>query len=370
LVTAVAAANPNTVVILQLGAPVLLPWAEKVKAILAAYLGGEAGSGGIVDVLTGAVNPGGKLAETWPLSLADTPAYNYFPGAGRTAEYRESIFAGYRYYDAAEKAVAFPFGYGLSYTTFAYSDLVLDAPSFKKGDLRTARFTVTNSGSRDGAETVQLYVAAEHSALFRAKKELKGFEKVFLKAGEQTTITLTLNDRSFSYYNAPAASWAIESGAYRILIGASSRDIRLEAAIQVAGDGQETLLAPLRNTAPAYFALPKNGGLTIPGADFAALLGRPLPPNRRDPNAPFTINSTLGDIRDTIIGKIIWRIAGKLMAKAGTDAGAEIRRGIEEQAGDMPLRSMLMVVNFITADKVALLVKALNFRRRRAHHGR
>jgi beta-glucosidase len=170
---------------------------------------------------------------------------------------------------------------------------------------------------------------------------------------------MTLDDRSFSYYNAPAASWAIASGVYRILIGASSRDIRLEAAIQVAGDGKETLLAPLRNTAPAYFALLQST-LTIPGADFAALLGRPLPPNRRDTDASFTINSTLNDIQDTIIGKIIWRVIDKLIDKTG--AGAETRRGFEEQAGSMPLHSMLVVMNFVTPDKVALLVKLLNLR--------
>jgi beta-glucosidase len=199
LIEAVAAANPNTVVVLQLGSPVIMPWASKVRAILVAYLGGQAGGGGIADVLLGRVNPGGKLAETWPLSLAGVPSYRYF-GGDKVTEYRESIFAGYRYYDTAGAEPAYPFGHGLSYTGFTYSDLRLNQSRFKPGETVTAGLTVHNSGNYDGAEIVQLYIEREgDSKIFRAKKELKGFEKVFLKSGESTDVNFTLDDRSFAY---------------------------------------------------------------------------------------------------------------------------------------------------------------------------
>ncbi|MCC8023536.1 MAG: glycoside hydrolase family 3 C-terminal domain-containing protein, partial [Clostridiales bacterium] len=179
LIEAVAAENPNVVVVLQCGAPVEMDWADRVKGIVLSYLGGQAGGSGCVDVLTGKVNPGGKLAETFPYHLSDTPSFRYFPGYSKSVEYRESLYVGYRYYDAADKAVRYPFGYGLSYTTFEYSNLKLGAAEYEPGGGTLAvSFTVTNTGTVPGAEVAQIYVRLEKSRIFRAKRELKGFQVV------------------------------------------------------------------------------------------------------------------------------------------------------------------------------------------------
>jgi beta-glucosidase len=357
LIEAVAVANPNTIVVLMAGAPVVMPWEPRVKAVLLAYLSGQ--GGGIADVLTGSVNPGGKLAETWPRALADTPCAPWFPGRDKTAEYRESIFVGYRYYDTVQKDIAYPFGFGLSYTAFAYSGLTLDKTAFKRGDTLTAVLTVTNTGSRDGAEVIQLYVQSPaDSKIFRATKELKGFEKVFLKAGESKTVSFVLDDRSFAYYNAPESCWAIEGGTYTILIGASSQDIRLQADITVQGDGKEAALAYLKDQAPDYFALSKDG-LTISAASFAALLGRPIPPSHRDATAPFTPDSTLGDTQGTFLGDLIWKLIHKELDRRYGKTGPS-RRFVEQMLFEQPLRSSHMSVKEITPDKAAVLVRLLN----------
>jgi beta-glucosidase len=365
LIEAVAAVNPNTVVVLLTGAPVLMPWAPRVKAILLAYLGGQAGGSGIVDVLTGVVNPGGKLAETWPRALADTPCAPYYPGRDKTAEYRESIFVGYRYYDTAQQEAAYPFGFGLSYTSFAYSNLTLDKDVFdgngQHGALN-ATLTVTNSGERDGAEVVQLYVRPPASTLFRAAKELRGFEKVFLKAGESKAVSFVLDERAFAYYNVPASCWAIEGGVYTLLLGASSRDIRLQADISVSGDGKEAALAFLKEAAPDYFGLSStcvSGRPVIGDSSFAALLGRPIPLSCRDPASRFTPDSTLGDTQGTFLGDLLWKlIRAELTRRYG--ASSSSRRFVEQMLFEQPLRSSHMSVKGFTPGKAAMLVKLLN----------
>ncbi|MDR3275971.1 MAG: glycoside hydrolase family 3 C-terminal domain-containing protein [Treponema sp.] len=382
LIEAVAGANPNTLVVLMTGSPVSLPWADRVKAILLAYLGGEAVGGALADLLTGAVNPSGKLAETWPLSLADTPAYRYFPGV-RTVEYRESVFVGYRYYDTAGKAVAYPLGFGLSYTSFEYSGLSLSRSSFKPGDSVRATITLKNTGAREGAETVQLYVEAGEPAIFRPQKELRGFEKVFLKAGESRSVSFSLDERSFAYYNLPARTWAIEGGEYRVLIGASSRDIRLKAAIQVEGDGKEALLAGLREKAPDYYALkpardtvPRElapGGLDIGAASFEAVLGRPIPQAEpqggRGPGA-FSINTSFEDIKDTFIGRLLWKFLNKEIDRRFPGAEAEARQIAVDTVSYSPIRGLHMAISSITGGHIAFLVKLLNIGRGHAPSGK
>jgi beta-glucosidase len=339
LIEAVCAENPNTAVILQLGAPVTMPFADKAKAILLSYLGGQAGGSAAIDLLFGDANPSGKLAETFPLSLTDTPSFLHFPGGTKTVEYRESIYVGYRYYDAAGKAVQYPFGYGLSYTTFQYSDLKLSAQSYKGGTLE-ATFTVTNKGSVRGAEIAELYVSAKHSKIFRAPRELKGFEKIMLDAGESKTVTIPLNDRSFSYYNTEEKRFAIEGGIYKIEVGASSRDIRLSAEIDVEGDGLEELLLPLYEGLRAY-ARPTGTPLSVPDAEFSMLLSRPIPPAARQKGEPFTMNSTLSDMSKTLIGKIVFaqiKKAALRMAGESTDEG--LKNMFDAMLAEMPIRSL------------------------------
>ena len=346
LIEAVAKANPNTIVVLQLGAPVLMPWKDKVKGIVLSYLGGEAGSGAAADVLFGKTNPSGKLAETFPLRLEDVPCAQYFAGSNTSVEYRESIFVGYRYFDKTERDVLFPFGYGFSYTSFALSNLVVSDKAFQKGNKLTVSVDVENTGSRAGAEVVQIYVGRAQDVVFRADKELKGFAKVFLAPGEKKTVTVVLNDRSFSYYNAKAKAWAMEGGTYTIMAGTSAKHIALAEAVFVEGDGKEQLLAGLRNTAAVYYSLPKTGVLDIPREAFASVYDAEIPkaPSRE---RPFTVHTALGDVRTTIVGRWLYNT---IVKKAGAMFGGGAVDGttkklVESMIDGMPLRSLIMMSN-------------------------
>ena len=233
LIEAVAAANPNTVVVLYNGSPVEMPWIGSVKAVLEAYLGGQAVGLATVRVLFGEVNPSGKLPESFPKKLADNPSYLFYSGEGDTAEYREGIFVGYRYYDRKETELLFPFGHGLSYTSFDFSDLRLSRKRITDQESLTATVRVTNTGKRAGKSVVQLYVGDCESSVFRPVRELKGFEKIFLEPGESKDVSFTLDKRSFAYWNTKIHDWHVESGEFRIEIGHSSRDIACCAAVQV-----------------------------------------------------------------------------------------------------------------------------------------
>ncbi|WP_419872387.1 beta-glucosidase family protein [Candidatus Pristimantibacillus sp. PTI5] len=233
LIEQIASVQSNIVVVLSNGAPVVMPWLSNVKAVLEAYLGGQAAGGAIADLLFGDANPSGKLAETFPRSLKQNPSHPYFPGEGDRVEYREGLLVGYRYYDAKDIVPLFPFGYGLSYTTFAYSDLLLDKGDISDQDTVQVRVRVKNTGSRFGKEIVQLYVRHATPSVIRPEKELKGFAKVSLEPGEEQIVTLTLNKRSFAYYCAELKGWHVESGEYEVLIGSSSRDIALKAIVNV-----------------------------------------------------------------------------------------------------------------------------------------
>ncbi len=358
LIEEVAKVNPNTVVVLMCGAPVVMPWAARVKAILLAYLGGQAVGSAIADLLCGNANPCGKLAETLPTSLSDTPCTRYFPGQAKTVEYRESIFVGYRYYDAAGAEVAYPFGYGLSYTTFEYKDLKLSAGRFAKGDTMTAEVTVTNTGARDGAEIVQLYIGKEQSVVYRAPKELRGVEKVFLKAGESKTVCFTLCDRSFSYYNTKAADWAIEGGDYTVQIGASSRDIRLTANVVVQGDGRECLLENAYHALPSYFA-PAKGGFMAGDAEFETLYGAPVPAGARQPGEPYTMNTTVDELTDTPAGRELYNRLKEQFLK--TFEGVEIDLMTMANFYQFPLRSIhMMTGEDFGRDKMKHEIERLN----------
>ena len=260
LISNVCRVNPNVVLVLSGGAPFVMPNSELYRAAVHGYLGGQAGASAMMDVLLGKVNPSGKLSETWPCRLEDTPAFAYFPGQQRSCEYREGLYVGYRYYDTAGVNVRYPFGYGLSYTSFAYRDL-----SVTDG---VASFTLTNTGSRDGAEVAQLYVSCPNSGIYRPQKELKGFAKVFLKAGESKRVTIALDDKAFRYFDSVSNSWQTEAGEYRILIASNVSQVELEATVRVAG-------CQARETAPGCY---RSACVTdVSDEDFRQLLGREIP---------------------------------------------------------------------------------------------
>jgi beta-glucosidase len=233
LIEAVTEVQPNVVVVLSNGSPIEMPWLDKVKGVLEAYLGGQALGGAIADLLFGDANPSGKLAETFPRELSHNPSYLNFPGEGDKVEYKEGIFVGYRYYDKKNIEPLFPFGYGLSYTTFEYSNLSISKKEILDTETVTVTVNVKNTGEMAGKEIVQLYVKDVESSVIRPEKELKGFEKVELQPGEEKTVTFTLDKRAFAYYNVDLKDWHVESGEFEILIGKSSRDIVLKKSIYV-----------------------------------------------------------------------------------------------------------------------------------------
>ncbi|MCQ2457226.1 MAG: glycoside hydrolase family 3 C-terminal domain-containing protein [Clostridia bacterium] len=234
----------NVCVVLHNGAPVEMPWAERVPAILEAYLGGQAAGGAVVDLLFGAVSPCAKLAETFPLRLEDNPSWPYYPGFRDRADYAEGIWVGYRWYDIRKMDVLFPFGHGLSYTTFEYSDLKLSSDKFKKGNKTEVSVRVTNTGHFPAKETVQFYVRPDHAGRPRPVRELKGIGKIFLQPGESGTVTATLDERSFACWDEEIHDWFVESGRYIIEAAASSRDIRLSAALEAEGDAEYVHVTP------------------------------------------------------------------------------------------------------------------------------
>ena len=264
LLAAVAAVNPNVIVLLSAGSSLETAWLRDCKALVYGCLGGQAGAGALVDVLTGAVCPSGKLAETWVNGYDDSPVKDHFAGEGRTVQYREGLYVGYRYYDTAGVPTAFPFGYGLSYTSFAYSDLQADAQG--------VTLTVTNTGSCAGAEIVQLYVAKPDAKVFRPAQELKGFAKVFLAPGESRTVSIALDDKAFRYWNVKTDRWEVEGGSYQLRVGASSADIRLTAEVSVKGTNAPD---PYEGLDLLHYV---SGQITyVTDAEFGALLGHPVP---------------------------------------------------------------------------------------------
>ena len=256
--------NPNLVGVISAGSAIEMPWHHYFKALLHSYLNGQAGAGAVLSILTGDANPSGKLSETIPRRYEDTPAYRYYPSKERTSEYRESLYVGYRYYDTADIPVLYPFGFGLSYTDFEYSDINVTEDGVS--------FTLTNAGKRDGAEISQLYVSLPSANVFRPKKELKGFSKVFLRAGESKKVTIAFDDKTFRYWNVKTNKWEVEGGEYQIMIGASSTDIRLLAGIKKAAT---TDVLPYEKEALSTYYSGKIQ--TVSDKEFETLLGRPIP---------------------------------------------------------------------------------------------
>jgi len=322
LLEAVAQANENLAVVLSAGSVVETGWVSRCKAVLHAYLGGQAGAGAIMDVLTGRVNPSGKLAETLPLTYEDTPAARYFPGKQQNVEYREGLYIGYRYYETAHVPVRYPFGYGLSYTTFAYSDL--------KADADKVTFTITNTGSRAGAEIAQLYVAKADAAVFRPEKELKGFAKVFLQAGECKTVTIPLDDKAFRYWNVKTDRWETEGGSYQLLVGASVQDIRLRAEVSVQGTG-----APDPYAGKAVQCYRTADIKNVPDAAFEALLCHAIPEDK--PHIDQTM--TLGELNHSRspLCWLAWAVLHTLLKRSSREGTPDLNLLFQY---NMPVRAL------------------------------
>ena len=319
LIDEIMKVNKNTVVVLHNGSPVELPFADKAKAIVECYLGGEMVGGAQCDVLFGKVNPSGKLAETFPVKLSDNPSYLNFPGEGDTVRYSEGIFVGYRYYEKKDMQVRFPFGHGLSYTDFEYSNITLSSEEIGQHDILTVTVTVKNTGKYEGKEIVQLYVRDTHSSVVRPEKELKGFEKVHLRPGESKRVVFKLDWRAFAYYNTNINDWYVEYGQFAILVGASSQDIRQTAAVYVESDN----IIPMR----------------------------------------FTLDSLGGEVLSFPEGK---RIFGKILSKVnmGFDSNQDsgVSLAIESMFNDMPLHAMVSFVDddSITRELIEKMVEELN----------
>lgn len=278
LLEAMARVNENIVGILSAGAAVEMPWHTSLKALLHGYLYGQAGAGAMLDIITGKVNPSGRLNETYPVRYEDTPAFKYFPSEERNSEYREALYVGYRYYDTAKVRVLYPFGFGLSYTEFQYRDLAVNPEG--------AEFTLTNTGNRDGAEVAQLYIGMKDGKVFRPAKELKGFQKVFLKAGESRRVHIPFDDKTFRYWNVRTDQWETEGGTYTIMIGASCLDIRLRTETEI--EGTTDTYPYYTNRMPSYYS-----GLIgqVEDQEFQELLGYPIPSGKW--NGDLTVNDAI-----------------------------------------------------------------------------
>jgi beta-glucosidase len=240
LIEAVSAAQPNVAVVLMNGSAVTMPWVKQVKAILEAWLGGQAGGGAIADALTGRINPSGKLSETFPARLEDTPPYPDFPSRNREANYGEGLFIGYRYYDTRKMAPIFPFGFGMSYTTFAYLDMRASAYAIKDTESTTVEVKIKNTGPVAGKEVVQLYVHEQRPKVVRPEKELKAFIKVALQPGEEKTVSFKLKSRDFAYYDSLRHDWVVNPGKFEVLVGGSSRELPLRQTIEVEASKQDS----------------------------------------------------------------------------------------------------------------------------------
>ena len=327
LLQAVAAVNPKIVVVLYSGSVVETPWLDNCQALLYAALGGQAGAGAVADALTGKVNPCGKLAETWPLAYADVPSAADFATRRKTVEYREGLYIGYRYFTTAEKAVRFPFGYGMSYTTFAYSDMAADEQGVS--------LTVTNTGSVAGTEIVQLYVAKKNSELFRPAKELKGFARVTLAPGEKQRITIMLDDKAFRFWNVKANRWEIEGGEYELLVGASVEDIRLCEKISVHGTAA---VHPYEDRdLDCYY---KGNVLHVSDADFEKLLGHPIPNGK----TKIDRNLTLGELNHarSPLGWLVWLVLTILLDVSYKRGKPDLNILFQY---NMPLRALAKMTN-------------------------
>jgi beta-glucosidase len=349
LIEAVCAANPRTVVVLSNGAPVEMAWAEMPAAIVEGYLGGQAGGRAIVDVLFGDQDPGGRLAETFPVLQTDVLADAYFPGAPRQVEYREGLYVGYRYFATAGVPVRFPFGHGLSYTTFEFGQPRLSAERVAVGDEVEVRVPVTNTGQRRGSTVAQVYVRDVEASFDRPAVELAGFTKVGLDPGEATEAAVVLDRNSFAHFDVDSADWQVEGGEFEVLVGESIADIRGRVSLWVESD-----FTPAADTRPR--ACPARN------REFSAMLGRAIP--SPEPRRPFTRTSAIEDLEQTRLGR---RVLSRLLTTAQRRASGwddpATRALLERVLLEMPLRNLVtMSGGALSWRTLDVLIDALNGR--------
>ena len=361
LVRRVCAANPNTVVVLSNGAPVLMPWLDQVPALLEGYLGGQAGGLALADVLFGDVNPCGKLAETFPLAQKDVAADADFPGEPRQVQYREGLYVGYRYFDSAQADVLFPFGFGLSYTTFDYSDLQLDRGQVTAEDTVKVTLRVTNSGTRAGKEVVQLYSSDRNALVHRPEHELRAFHKVYLEPGESREVIFSIAAKDFAYYSTLDRDWRLESGMVQLRVGAASRDVRLAAELEVIGeqeiDRDSEMVAACYHE-PTY-------PFDADNMSFAALLGRSIP--AAEAARPFHHNSTLGEISGTWVGQKLIAKARQSFGGGKADLSESAQLMLDATIAHLPLRAlMLFSGGRLSRNRLNALIALMNKRPIRA----
>ena len=343
LIQEIAQVQKNIVVVLHNGAPVEMPWIDDVKGVLEAYLAGEAVGEAETAILFGEANPSGKLAETFPVKLSDTPCHNTFPGTYNTVEHREGLFVGYRYYETAKKEVLFPFGHGLSYTTFDYSDIKLSKTSMNPDtDEITVSLTVKNAGAVDGEEIVQIYVSPCEKTVFRSDIELKGFAKVFLKAGESKLVTVKLDKRAFAYYHVNEKDFVCDDGKYIIMAGASVADIRLDTEISLNGFG--THENPYSDEVNMLYNNAEVANLSR--SEFCKLLGRELKVEK--PGKPYTWDSCFGDTTGTKYGDIINSVIDFICPKMTTSISSSDM--VYYGAIETPIRTLVSLSNGVITE--------------------
>lgn len=327
LIERIASVQKNVVVVLHNGSPVRMPWKEQVKGILEAYLGGEAVGKAVVDLLFGKANPCGRLAETFPERLEDTPCYLTYGKGKDTALYQEGVFVGYRYYTSRNVKAAYPFGYGLSYTTFAYENLTVDKKEMDDTEILKVSVNVKNTGDRSGKEVVQLYVQAPGDEVVRPIRELRGFDKIMLEPGEEKTVTFELDMRAFAYWNTQIHDWFAEDGIYRILIGRNAEEMLLEETVTVHGT----------KTVPRIYSMNTCMGELMRDPHAQAVMGPFLQGMQQNTDAQKMADAQENDTSGAI--------------------NAEMMNAMME---DMPLRQLLSFVPGMKREMLDQLLAALN----------
>jgi len=360
LLSALAKVNSSIVVVLSNGAPVQMPWLNNVDSVLECYLTGQAWGTAVVDILIGKVNPSGKLAETFPLDLDSVPSTSNFPAGPFTVEYRETLAIGYRYFSTMNIPVLFPFGHGLSYTTFEYHNL----KCHPKTDLTTpltVYVEIQNSGEYEGKEIVQLYVRKKNSSIIRADRELRGFEKVTLSKSENKRVSFSLTKRAFSFWDAGNSDWTVEDGEYEIIAAASVEDIRCVTTVSVhSGDTLSTEARAMKLTFPHHIFSKKPQCNTQ--SEFEKLLGRPVPANKHTKGEPYTERSTISEVSHTLVGSILDRLVHAGLKKAmNVEETESIVAQSKKMVDEMPLRQLVMVSQgSVSHKKLQLLLLFIN----------
>lgn len=353
LIAEVAKANPNVVVSLFAGAPVAMPFIENAKGILFCHLLGAASGQPLLEIVFGSVSPSGRLATTFPVAVEDDPSTKNFADGNNAVWYAESIYVGYRYYTTFDKKVLFPFGYGLSYTSFSYSGLTVDSQDITRDGKIKVAFKVKNAGTRPAYEVVQLYVENNDSEIDKPKRELRRFDKIYLEAGEEKTVAFELEYSDFSYYDVDLKRYHVDRGKYKIQVGKNANDIELEAEVE------------RKENDPDY--IPRRRSYPLPdfsASKFAEVLGMPLPAKSVIRKRPFSMNATLNDLKRTLIGKILVKMVKKEALKAGGDASPVVREMILKSLMETPVRTLaVMSGGKVKPKTMELIIRLINFGR-------